>query len=1094
MLMRKYILFMFLCLHYVARGQTESLTCRFMVDNKPLTEKKVSAKNATTAFDLDMSALPEGLHTLSAQLVTPDGAVASVLRDIFYRTVPWIDTSVKSLTCRFMVDNKPLTERTIPATSATTTFDLDLSTLPEGLHTLSAQVVTPTGEVTSSLRDIFYRVPANKGSIVTKCYYKIDKGDYVYEAEISDDGTYQFNLDLASLDLGLHRLTIMLSDDKVTYSTLSETFFVEKMPESGGNISQYGYWLNDDATTYTSVDIVKPVPTFTLIKQLPLPQQPFSSQRYAFCIENGQPTVYGQNDFHIRFFDSNGGMVDGVERYSDARVKETLTDLPVIQSEVTATINRPEENTIKWFTFNASWSDSLIFKADQRCMIEVYSPSAQKVYSSSGEASTAFEGCHAAEDGTYYLAIHDVEGNASSINIDYLRIDKDCIVLDEKATSAPTDTTNVFVRVKRTLTASKWNSVVFPFDMNSQQITAAFGADVRILDFTGHEAVKDAKGKTNYIKVYFSTRSIDQGIKSNHPYLIKVKNKVSEWMLNGVNITVDDNPVNAALERTDTEWSEFTGTYAANTAVPANCLYLNSDKFYYSTGSTRINAFNAYFDLSDVLDDRSGTYTNNIELCIDGGMNPTDWAILNEVYANLDGEKTWTRKWNLGDDAGSATTLPGVTMENNRVTAIDLSSNNLKGEFPYALLKLEKLQSLNLSNNTLTGDIGASLTQYAKANGGFKPGLINLNISHNALKGNIGEFAGHCSTLAKLDASYNRFSEVDPMIAKTVSLTLDHQTLDTQAIHATDAPWQLTELPSILFYNHSEQDFSENLSLNLTAEGWGMNMAWQNGKMVVGGTGKNNAYKGANGATVTATLNSGNITANATTFPLDFSFDMGDANFIDGVNAADLQATILYALNDYTKLFNFTAADTHSDEDINVLDVVSTVNIMLEEMPVNSEEVNRRESIEEQPIADASVFVREGQLILQSSVPVAAIDIKTSDRVAWNIERYGLTQTTTERALVGYSLNGATLPAGEVVLGKCTGNVKVLSVSAADAEANSISVAITDGTATTIEDIDDDGTTDETYTVAGIRTNTKEGVRIIRKNGRTVKVYYNKNK
>ena len=1094
--MRRHILFiLFLCLHYVARGQTESLTCRFLVDNKPLTEKKVAAKDATTTFDLDMSALPEGLHSLSAQLIASDGAVTSALREIFYRTVPMVDTSIKSLTCRFMVDNKPLTEKTISANSGTTTFDLDMSALPEGLHTLSVQIVTPTGEVTSALRDIFYRVPADLESIVTKCYYRIDKGDFIYEADISADGTYHFNLDLSALELGLHSITFMLSDDKVTYSTVSETFFVEKMPVSGGDINRYDYWLNDNMDTYTTVNIDNPQPTFTLVKQLPLPVQPFSSQRYEFCIENDQPTVYGQNDIHFRFFDSNGGMVDGEERYSDARVKEALTNLQTIESEVAATINKPAENTIKWFTLQASWSDSLIFKTSKTCMMELYSPTGKKIYSAKDATSANWGGCHAPEDGTYYLAVHDVsDKNVTTLDIDYIRIDKDCIVLDEKSTTAPTDTTNVFVRVKRTITAGRWNSIVLPFDMDGEQITAAFGADARILDFTGHEAYPDSQGKTNYIKVNFSTLDISQGMKANRPYLIKVKEAVNEWMLNGVDVSADATPMNTALERTDKEWSEFTGTYTANTAVPTNCLYLNNDKFYYATTSTRLNAFNAYFDLSDVLTDRSSGYTDNIELCINGGMNPTDWAILNEVYADLKGDKTWTRKWNLGDDAGDATTLPGVTLENNRVTAIDLSDNKLQGEFPYALLKLEKLRTLNLSHNSLTGDIGIGLTQYRQANNGFLAKVTSLDISHNAINGNIGEFAGHCSDLTRLVASYNRLEEVNPMISQKVSLTLDHQILSEQAIHTTDAPQQLKELPSILFYSHSLQGFSEDVSLSLTTEGWVMNMVWQNSKMVVSGTGKNNTYKGENGATVTATLTSGNITANATTFPLAFSFDLGDANFIDGVNAADLQATILYALNDYDRIFNHTAADTHTDDEINVLDVVSTVNILLEEMPADNEEVNRREGLDAQQKADAYIFVRDGQLVMQSSVPVAAIDIKTSDMVVWDIERYGLTQTATDRALVGYSLNGATLPAGEVVLGKCAGSVRVLSASAADVEANSISIAITEGTATGIDGIADDENDEEMYTVTGVRSNRKEGVRIVRKNGKTEKVYYNKNK
>jgi hypothetical protein len=49
----------------------------------------------------------------------------------------------------------------------------------------------------------------------------------------------------------------------------------------------------------------------------------------------------------------------------------------------------------------------------------------------------------------------------------------------------------------------------------------------------------------------------------------------------------------------------FYGTYEAETVVPANSLFLNGNKFYYSTGKTKMKAFRAYLTLPVVLADVS---------------------------------------------------------------------------------------------------------------------------------------------------------------------------------------------------------------------------------------------------------------------------------------------------------------------------------------------------------------------------------------------------------------------------------------------------------------------------------------------------------
>jgi hypothetical protein len=59
-------------------------------------------------------------------------------------------------------------------------------------------------------------------------------------------------------------------------------------------------------------------------------------------------------------------------------------------------------------------------------------------------------------------------------------------------------------------------------------------------------------------------------------------------------------------------YSGFYGTYHAGTEVPELCLFLNGNKFWYSTGATKMKAFRAYFEFLDVLAEVEEQYGSRI--------------------------------------------------------------------------------------------------------------------------------------------------------------------------------------------------------------------------------------------------------------------------------------------------------------------------------------------------------------------------------------------------------------------------------------------------------------------------------------------------
>ena len=165
-------------------------------------------------------------------------------------------------------------------------------------------------------------------------------------------------------------------------------------------------------------------------------------------------------------------------------------------------------------------------------------------------------------------------------------------------------TTGVDVRVLRTIKTGEWSTICLPFAMTESQVKEAFGDDVELADFDGIESTYDGENVTG-IQVKFNTVN---AIDANHPYIIKVSTPITEFTADAVDITpsaelsVHKDEQKVKIGSTwYTFYNSFVGTFVANTNVPENCLFLNDNKFWYSTGITKMKAFRAYFEFLDIL-------------------------------------------------------------------------------------------------------------------------------------------------------------------------------------------------------------------------------------------------------------------------------------------------------------------------------------------------------------------------------------------------------------------------------------------------------------------------------------------------------------
>ena len=188
----------------------------------------------------------------------------------------------------------------------------------------------------------------------------------------------------------------------------------------------------------------------------------------------------------------------------------------------------------------------------------------------------------------------------------------DRITLDENSTELPIERDGVNVKVKRTINANEWSTICLPFDMTESEVKAAFGNDVKLAYFTSYDFEKDGDNITN-ITINFEEDDLSEGFSKNYPYVIKTSKKITEFSLDGKNIAPDDAEESYSQGKGSNKKSgKFIGTYQASTEVPENSLFLSGNKFWYSTGATKMKAFRAYLKLDHVLTDKSAGARINV--------------------------------------------------------------------------------------------------------------------------------------------------------------------------------------------------------------------------------------------------------------------------------------------------------------------------------------------------------------------------------------------------------------------------------------------------------------------------------------------------
>jgi len=381
---------------------------------------------------LDASGLINGLHTLHYQVLCDKGQMTPAMSSLFLRMSIDEETTVaKSL--RYWFDD----EQTAVEVDVTEGVQmLDASRLIEGLHTVHYQIANSNGTLGTPASAVFLKMDTSASSVAKSLRYWFD--DDVSTARVTDVANGTQTLDVSTLLTGLHTLNYQLIDSNnklgVPVTRVFFKNFDRTLADGHNRVTKYQYWLNMNSQAMQTVEVDAAANPYTLIALLPMQKEPIQSSLFHFEATDGVPTIYAKNTLHVRFYDAQNYFIDGDKPFVDYSVKQEVTDVEWLESGVRATTDKPTENAIKWYCLEAEPGDSLQFKLDRAATIQLFAPSGEELFSTSGAESVKWGGLHVSETGTYYLALHDVTAQqGTTVSIDYNHIDKYAVLRQDVA-------------------------------------------------------------------------------------------------------------------------------------------------------------------------------------------------------------------------------------------------------------------------------------------------------------------------------------------------------------------------------------------------------------------------------------------------------------------------------------------------------------------------------------------------------------------------------------------------------------------------------------------------------------------------------------
>ena len=228
--MQRYIIaFLFLCLHTMARGQTDDAPLYYWFDSEHETLYSDSTGSGQWKQMVDASQLKVGLHTFYVITTDSKGRVSTPEMRQFYK----IDQSAdgEQYRCLCYVDGEMFCQKEVSANGGLIDMELDATGLSEGMHRIQLQVLTASGVVSGIHNGFFLRTATTQELGRLRCMCYVDGMLFSEESMSAKGGVLNMNLDASGLAEGLHSIQMQVITETGVVSGVYNGFFIRKSME-----------------------------------------------------------------------------------------------------------------------------------------------------------------------------------------------------------------------------------------------------------------------------------------------------------------------------------------------------------------------------------------------------------------------------------------------------------------------------------------------------------------------------------------------------------------------------------------------------------------------------------------------------------------------------------------------------------------------------------------------------------------------------------------------------------------------------------------------------------------------------------------------
>ena len=189
-------------------------------------------------LEIDTSDLPKGIHYFNLRLAEGDSIYGTVYRKLFHA----YGSDSDAISYEYWYDNDFEAKVTGDISKGNSTLDLDVSSLPKGIHYFNCRLGYGDGSWGTVYRRMFHTIGPDNGAISYEYWFDND-----YDVKVAgsiDAGTNHFELDISNLPPGAHYYNVRLGYGDGTWGTVYRRMIVNIV--GSVNAVAYEYWIDDD--------------------------------------------------------------------------------------------------------------------------------------------------------------------------------------------------------------------------------------------------------------------------------------------------------------------------------------------------------------------------------------------------------------------------------------------------------------------------------------------------------------------------------------------------------------------------------------------------------------------------------------------------------------------------------------------------------------------------------------------------------------------------------------------------------------------------------------------------------------------------------